>query len=79
MQVEGVRNVVVGAGIRQWAEQTSSAALFGGQDLADTDLFDWSLDAQREALAVLLELGIKWDTVIGSRLKTFMAKAAECD
>lgn len=60
----GVINVEVGAAIRRWADETSSAHLFSGKDLNETDLFSLSLAAQQEALEKLLALDKVWDTVI---------------
>jgi len=60
----GVINVEVGAGIRNWAEETSSAHLFSGKDLNETNLFELSVETQRETLKRLMAMNKVWDTVI---------------
>jgi len=60
----GVINVEVGAGIRNWAEETSSAHLFSGKDLNETNLFELSVETQKETLKRLMAMNKVWDTVI---------------
>jgi len=60
----GVVNVEVGAGIRNWADVTASAHLFDGKDLLETNLFELSMEANGDALKRLMDMNKKWDTVI---------------
>jgi hypothetical protein len=60
----GVINIEVGEGIRRWADTTSSAHLFSGKDLNETNLFELSMTAQEESLKALAALDKVWDTVI---------------
>jgi len=60
----GVINIEVGEGIRRWCEEISSAHLFDGKSLLETNLLELSLDAQVESLKALEAMDKVWDTVI---------------
>ena len=63
-EMNGLTNIEVGAGIRDWVDNVSSKHLFSGKDLLETDLFDRSMVTQDEAVTRILQMNKKFDTVI---------------
>jgi len=62
--MDGLTNIEVGAGLREWVDVISSQHLFSGKDLLETDLFERSMVAQDEAVTRILQLNKKFDTVM---------------